>query len=126
VLKFAGVDSLSGAEVLVGSELQIPHAERTRLKPGSCYVSDLIGCTVWDRDREIGAVKGVQFGAGEAPLLIVKAVVEYEVPLAEAYIASIDIDSKQIRMLLPPGMLDVNAPMTAEERKEQRRSSKRS
>ena len=45
------------------------------------YVSDLVGCVVFDGDREIGVVQDVQFGAGEAPLLIVKAgASQYEIP----------------------------------------------
>ena len=35
-------------------------------------MSDLVGCTVLDRGREIGTIEDVQFGAGEAPLLIVR------------------------------------------------------
>jgi len=126
VLKFAGVDSISDAEPLVGCELQIPLAERTKLEPGSAYVSDLVGCAVWDGDREIGAVSDVQFGTGEAPLLIVKGAREYEIPFAEAYLKSVDLGRKEVRMLLPPGMLEVNAPMTAEEKEQQRKSSGRS
>src|SRR5947207_2885976 len=41
VLKFAGVDSMSDAEALVGSELQVPLSERAELEPGVAYVSDL-------------------------------------------------------------------------------------
>ena len=71
VLKFRGVDSMSDAELLIGSELQVPSAERAELEPGWNYVSDLIGCMVLDHAREIGRIEDVQFGAGEAPLLIV-------------------------------------------------------
>src|SRR5579859_89280 len=61
VLKFRGVDSMSDAELLVGSELQVPRADRARLEAGWNYVSDLIGCTVLDRAREIGNIEDVQF-----------------------------------------------------------------
>ena len=71
VLKFAGVDSISDAETLVGCELQVPRSERAQLEPGWNYVSDLIGCVVFDAGREIGKIEDVQFGTGEAPLLIV-------------------------------------------------------
>ena len=121
VLKFAGVDSISGAEMLVGCELQIPVGERAELEPGSAYVSDLAGCTVFDGEREIGKVADVQFGAGEAPLLIVKGAKEYEIPFAKAYLTSVDVAHKQIRMQLPDGMLDVNAPLTAEEKERQKK-----
>src|SRR5438874_7177670 len=84
VLKFAGIESISDAETLIGSELQVPQQERAQLDPGWTYLSDLVGCTVFDGEREIGRVRDVQFGAGEAPLLIVKADKEYEIPFAEA------------------------------------------
>ncbi len=73
VLKFAGVDSISEAEALIGCELQVPAEERARLSAGWNFVSDLAGCTVFDGVREIGTVQDVQMGAGEAPLLMVKA-----------------------------------------------------
>src|SRR2546423_6380370 len=69
VLKFQGMDSISDAEALIGSEIQIPLAERTSLEPDEVYVSDLTGCTVYDSGREIGRIEDVRFGAGEAPLL---------------------------------------------------------
>jgi len=72
VLKFEGVGSIAMAETLVGCELQVPARDRSKLEPGWAYVSDLVGCVVSDGDHEIGLVVDVQFGAGEAPLLIVK------------------------------------------------------
>src|SRR5438034_4692661 len=71
VLKFAGIDSISDAEPLVRSELQVPLGERAELEPGAAYVSDLAGCMLFDRDREVGVISDVRFGAGEAPLLVV-------------------------------------------------------
>jgi 16S rRNA processing protein RimM len=120
VLKFAGVDSISDAEVLIGCELQVPRAERAPLESGWSYVSDLMGCVVSDGGSEIGKVEDVQFGTGEAPLLIVGAGSKrYEVPYAEAYLKSIDLERKQIYMQLPEGMLELNAPLTAEEKEQQ-------
>jgi 16S rRNA processing protein RimM len=121
VLKFAGVDSISDAETLVGCELQVPSAERAKLDAGWAYVSDLVGCAVWDGEREIGVVKDVQFGAGEAPLLIVGDK-NYEIPFAEAYLKNVDVEHKRIVMQLPEGLLEVNAPLTAEEKESQKRS----
>jgi 16S rRNA processing protein RimM len=125
VLKFVGVDSMSDAEALVGSELQVPRADRAELDAGCTYVSDLVGCTVFDHGREIGRIDDVQFGAGEAPLLIVVSIGEdgevtkYDVPFAEAYLENVDAARRQVRMNLPDGMLEINAPMTQEEKKQQ-------
>jgi 16S rRNA processing protein RimM len=121
VLKFAGVGSISDAETLIGCELQVPKCQRSELQPGWNYVSDMIGCAVLDDGREIGRVEDVQFGAGEAPLLIVRDATAklIEIPLAEAYLETIDVVRKQVRMKLPDGLLEVNAPLTAEEKREQ-------
>lgn len=121
VLKFAGVDSISEAEALVGCELQVPRSQRSKLQAGWNYVSDLVGCSLLDHGREIGRIEDVQFGAGEAPLLIVRDAVArlLEIPFAEAYLDSVDVDLKQVRMNLPEGLLAVNAPLTPEEKREQ-------
>jgi 16S rRNA processing protein RimM len=127
-LKFQGVDSISDAEALLRCELQVPRAERAELEPGWTYVSDLTGCAVLDGDREIGTVEDVQFGAGEAPLLIVqgkpqgKPKAPYEIPFAEAYLVGVDLSARQIRMKLPEGILEINAPLTEEEKREQKGS----
>jgi 16S rRNA processing protein RimM len=123
VLKFEGVETISEAEALVGAELQLPRGERAELEPGWTYLSDLAGCTVFDGEREIGKIVDVAFGAGEAPLLIVRgqkqkgaAEMPYEIPFAEAYLERVDIERKQVRMRLPEGLLDVNGPVKKEEK----------
>jgi len=127
VLKFAGVDSMNDAEALIGNELQVPRSERAELEPGWTFVSDLVGCTLFDQGREIGRIKDVQFGAGEAPLLIVAAEgKQYDIPFAEAYLEGVDVAQKQVRMRLPEGMLEINAPVTQEEKQQQAPSKKRS
>jgi 16S rRNA processing protein RimM len=123
ILKFVGIDSISEAAPLVGCELQVMHQERAQLQPGWTYISDLVSCTLFNGGDEIGKVTDVRFGTGEAPLLIVKAgKKEHEIPYAEAYLQSVDLDRRQIRMMLPDGMLDLDAPLTAEEKQQQKRS----
>ena len=127
VLKFRGVNSMSDAELLVGSELQVPSAERAQLDAGWNYVSDLIGCTVLDRATEIGRVEEVQFGAGEAPLLVVANATgkKFDVPFAQAYLEGVDITKRQVRMHLPEGMLEINALLTPEEKQQQQSERKK-
>lgn len=122
VLKFAGVETMDEAEALKGAELQVPRSDRAELEPGWTFLSDLVGCTVLDSGREIGEIVDVVFGAGEAPLLVVRgerqdesqtggAKLPYEIPFAEAYLEKVDVERKQVRMRLPEGLLDVNAPV---------------
>jgi 16S rRNA processing protein RimM len=123
VLKFAGVDSISDAEALVGSEIQIPRSERAALGCDEFYVSDLAGCTVTDSGREIGHIKDVQFGSGEAPLLVIQGEKEYLVPFAAAYIEKIALEQKRLEMKLPEGLLELDAPLNQEEKQRQHKKS---
>jgi len=123
VFKFAGIDSISEAEALLKCDLQVPRTERAPLESGWTYVSDLVGCTVFDEDREIGEVRDLQFGAGEAPLLVLRSgSKEYQIPYAEAYLRKLDLEQRKIFMQLPEGLLEVNGPLTAEEKQEQNSS----
>jgi len=126
VLKFRGVHSISEAESLVRCELQVPRSERAELESGWNYVSDLVGCSVLDHGIVVGCIEDVQFGAGEAPLLIVadSSGKKFDVPFADAYLEGLDLARKQVRMNLPEGMLEINAPVTNEEKREQARPAR--
>jgi 16S rRNA processing protein RimM len=132
VLKFAGVDSIEAAELLIGCELQIPLSERAKLSGGATYVSDLIGCVVFDfaadgPPLEVGTIKDVEFGTGEAPTLIVAgktAADEIMIPFAEPFVRKLDVAAKRLDMTLPDGLLEVHKPLKDEKpRTEKRRRS---
>jgi 16S rRNA processing protein RimM len=125
ILKVAGVDSISQAETLIGSEIQVPLEQRIELEEGSIYLSDLTGCMVFDGDREVGRIQDVQFGSGEAPLLIVKGSVEkeakeYMIPFAAEFLKSLDVQHKRVDMVLPAGMLELDAPLSNDEKERQK------
>jgi 16S rRNA processing protein RimM len=124
VLKFAGVECISDAEPLVGCEIQVPGRERAELGADEFYVSDLAGCAVTDSGREIGRVKAVQFGSGEAPLLVIEGEKELLVPFASAYIEKIDIEHNLVSMKLPEGLLELDAPLSQEEKQRQQKKSR--
>jgi len=121
VLKFRGVESISDAEGLIGCEIQIPLEERAPLKLGQTYIADLVGCAVIADGKEIGRIEDVQPGAGEAPLLVVKKEdKEYLVPFAAEYVKSLDVERKRLEMALPEGLLELDAPLSEEEKRTQR------
>lgn len=120
VLKFAGVDSISDAEALLRAEIQIRKQDRAELEADEVWISDLIGAQVFDGSSELGIIKDVQFGFGEAPMLIVTGKKEYMVPFATAYIVKQDLEHKRLDMKLPKGLLEVDAPVTAKEKERQK------
>jgi 16S rRNA processing protein RimM len=119
VFKFGGVDSIAAAEELRGCEVQIPASERLDLADGSIYISDLIGCAAYERSELLGEITGVEFGAGEAPLLkIERRGHELLVPFAEAYIVRLDASGKKLELALPEGMLELDTPLKEKERQQ--------
>ncbi|MGH9522012.1 MAG: ribosome maturation factor RimM [Terriglobales bacterium] len=119
ILKFSGIESINDAEPLVGCEIQIPLEERAPLEEGATYVSDLVGCRVFvEGAGEIGSVTDVLSGTGEAPLLEVReGKKEYLIPFAQEYIRRVDVGEKRIELRLPEGMLELDAPLSADEKK---------
>jgi 16S rRNA processing protein RimM len=119
VLQFAGIDTISDAESIAGQDVLIPREERLPLDDDSVYISELIGCTVYDGSLPVGVVDEVQFamtadGARRlddaAPLLAVTSPKGDEVliPFAKAFLVAVDAKAKRIDMTLPEGLIEVN------------------
>jgi 16S rRNA processing protein RimM len=127
VLKFAGIDSISDAEKLTGMLVEISKSERTPLDRGSFYVGDLVGSELVDisaDSRKIGVIEDVERGLGSAPLLIVRdGDRQHEIPFAAEYIVRLDASRRVLEMKLPPGLLEIDAPLSPEEKLEQTNKS---
>ncbi|MGI9103427.1 MAG: ribosome maturation factor RimM [Terriglobales bacterium] len=124
ILKFSGVETINDAEALVGCEIQVPREQRVPLEAGAKYLDELIGCELVAGGRTVGVVDDIQFGAGEAPLLVLhEGKRELLIPLAQQYIRTLDVAAKRIHMELPEGMLELDAPLSAEEKELQRKKT---
>jgi len=119
VLHFAGVDSISEAELLAGREVIVPQEERLPLEDDSTYISELVGCTVYDGAAAVGVIADVQFAttsdgsrrlAEAAPLLAVTSPEgdEILIPFAKAFLVRVDTEAKRVEMTLPEGLVEVN------------------
>jgi 16S rRNA processing protein RimM len=119
VLKFTGIDSITDAESIAGLEVILPREERISLEDEANYISDLVGCTVYDGTTPIGIVDDVQFSTTPdglrrldeiAPMLILKSTdgEELLIPFAKDFLVSINPEAKRIDMILPVGLVDVN------------------
>jgi 16S rRNA processing protein RimM len=129
VLKFAGVDSISDAEPYRGWHVAIPRDARAPLSDDAIYVADLIGCHVIDEANgaaDLGPVLDVERGeSGAADLLVLKRDnEELLIPFAKTYQVAVDLDARVVRMRLPAGLTQLNAPLTEEERAAQRQADK--
>lgn len=113
IFHFEGSDSISDAETLVGLEVQIPLDERMPLPSGSYYVTDLIGCEVWERGgAAMGRVRDVQATGEElagTPILVVDTPQgELLIPLAQEICVRVDLEAQRIEVVLPAGLRELN------------------
>ena len=129
VFHFEGVDSINDAEKLRGLEVQIPFEKRATLPSGSFFVTDLIGCAVFEIASSISAVSSSPCSLAEAPAMLGKvrdvyfpgegqagtpllavdtAKGELLVPLAEDICKKLDISARRIEVQLPEGLRDLN------------------
>jgi 16S rRNA processing protein RimM len=119
VLQFAGIDSITAAEGIAGLDVIVPYEERLPLDDESEYISDLIGCTVYDGSNVVGVIDDVQFPstpdgarrlAEAAPLLALLSPDgdEILIPFAKAFLVGVNVKEKRVDMTLPEGLVEVN------------------
>jgi 16S rRNA processing protein RimM len=129
VLKLAGIDSISDATALSRWHVAIPADERAPLADDAVYVADLIGCHVVDEaenSADLGPVLDVARGEGGGLDMLVLKGGEEEllIPFAKAYLVTVDLRERVLRMRLPAGLTTINAPLTEEERAAQQQRNK--
>ena len=114
IFHFEGVDSITAAEPLRGLEVQVPLADRVPLPPGRYYVSDLIGCEVFEQGVRLGSVRDVQFTGEDVsgtPVLVVDTPQgDLLIPLADEICTHIDTAARHIEVALPEGLRELNRP----------------
>jgi 16S rRNA processing protein RimM len=131
VLHFEGIDSISEAQKLRGMEVRIPWQERAELPPGSYFVTDLIGCSVFELSEASPRVVSSPCSLGEAPELLGQVVDVYFpgesqrgtpllgldtaqgemlVPLAEDICVRVDVAARRIEVVLPRGLRELSRP----------------
>lgn len=129
VLHFAGCCSISEAEKFRGLQVLLPMEQRIHLPEGQYFISDLMGCAVFECPSEtpalasspcslatspslLGKVADVQFtgeGVAGTPLLAVETRAgELLIPLAEDICTRIDVMARRIDVTLPEGLRELN------------------
>jgi 16S rRNA processing protein RimM len=123
IFHFEGCNSIDDAKKLVGLNVQVPLADRVRLPTGSYYITDLAGCEVREAvDAEnttagatgatIGRVSDVQIpgeGVTGTPILVVDSPHgELLIPLAQEICVRVDTAAREIEVVLPEGLRDLN------------------
>jgi len=122
VLHLTGIDSISQAETLGGFDVIVPASELPELEDDAEYISDLVGCTLFDHASPevtlaLGTVTDVHFATTPdgsrrleeaAPLLAVETPTGEEilVPFVKAFLIAVDTGGRRIDMNLPVGLAE--------------------
>jgi 16S rRNA processing protein RimM len=112
IFHFEGCDSIAEAEKLAKLDVQVPPEDRVALPQGRYYITDLIGCAVVEGAARVGVVQDVQLTGEEvpgAPLLVVEtAEGELLLPMAQEICVRIDTAAREIEVVLPGGLRELN------------------
>lgn len=113
IFHFAASDSVDDARKLVGLEVQVPLADRVKLPAGSYYISDLVGCAVREKHGgDLGLVRDVEIHgdviSGTPNLVVDTARGELLIPLAQEICVNVDLAARQIEVVLPEGLRELN------------------
>jgi 16S rRNA processing protein RimM len=109
ILKFAGYDTMTAAEQLVGGRLVISEAEALELEDDEFYEYDLIGASVITREGEpVGKVVRLM-RTGAVDLLVVEDDDRREclIPFADEICTEVDPDARRITINPPAGLLEL-------------------
>ena len=137
VFHFENINSINDAEKLRGLEVLLPIDQRVTLPAGRYFVSDLVGCSVFELPTAppafsspacsegqvpsiLGEVTGVEFPGEQfsgTPLLVVELAArprtgdpELLIPLAEDICTRIDVSARRIEVVLPEGLRELEQP----------------
>ncbi|HEY3044310.1 MAG TPA: ribosome maturation factor RimM [Vicinamibacterales bacterium] len=109
VVGIAGVETMTDAEALAGSELRVPIDRLAALPGGMFYRHDLIGCRVETPAGDvIGTVESVEGTLSGSRLVVAAPRGEVLIPLVAEICTTIDPAAKRIVVNPPEGLLDLN------------------
>jgi 16S rRNA processing protein RimM len=107
LVQFAGCTTRNEAEALVQMQVYIPEEDLPELDADEFYLRDLEGKEMVTEDGEkIGTVTGILDTGGQDIVQVKSVGREYMIPLVPEFLVS--IDENEVRVSLPPGLLDIN------------------
>ena len=105
-VKLEGINNPEDAKALKGYEILVIK-NRNDLEKGSYFYSDLVGCTIIDKNKkEYGKVTQVEEYPAQLTLRVkCKNGKDFFIPFVQAFIKDVDIENKQITAEIIEGLL---------------------
>jgi 16S rRNA processing protein RimM len=96
ILLLEGIASRTDAETLNGKRLFIERENAVKLKKGQYFISDLIGCKMYDEGGRFLGEVAEMLSHGAADIFVVKGPRNFMAPFVEGLVAETDTDGKTI------------------------------
>lgn len=100
ILKLEGIDSIDDAVKYKNKFIQIPRKDSIKLKEGQYFISDIIGCSVFDENGEfLGKVYDV-ISTKNNDVYCIKRAGEQDllVPALKDFVIEVDIQNEKIKI----------------------------
>lgn len=105
-LRFDNYTSIEASKELIGLVVMINEKDRLKLKKGSYYYYELVGCDIYDKGEFLGKVSTVvDYGSGDLFTVSYKGK-DILIPYRNEFVRNIDIDKKRIDVELIDGFLE--------------------
>ncbi len=107
VIRFEGWQTRDQAEALRGARIEVLRSQVPAAPAGLYYHFELVGCRCIDaRHGDLGEVTAVVEDGGGVLLEVSGPRGIVPVPFVEAFLETVDVDRREIRLRLPPGLVE--------------------
>lgn len=108
ILKLEGIDDRNAAEAAKGREIFITEDDLPELEEGEFYIRDLIGMTVIEEGVVLGKVTDVIQNTAQDVFEIERENgKQLLLPRVDEFVLDIDLDTREIKVKLPEGLLEL-------------------
>jgi 16S rRNA processing protein RimM len=106
IVHFEGIETREEAEGLRGA-LYVTPDDLRELDDSEFWEHDLVGCAIVDQSgEELGRIEAIIPGAAQDLLEVATSRGPCYVPLVTALVLAVDLESHQVTVDVPPGLLD--------------------
>jgi len=109
LVRFAAVVGREGADALRDVHLAVERSSVPPAPAGTYYHYELCGCRCFEGDRELGTVVELAEDGGGLLLIVEREGQRLPVPFVARFLKEVDVDKGEIRLELPPGLVETCA-----------------
>lgn len=102
-----GITDRNDAEKLAKTRLYVAKDKLAEAEEGTFYYHDLIGCTAYENNIEVGKVIAVEnFGAGDLLEIRQQNKGTFYLPFKDEYVPDVDIVARKVTIVIPEGLIE--------------------